>query len=636
MKQIASITTIALLVLTLNVISFAGDYYVDAVNGDNGNSGTSADDAWKTITNALSTVSGSEEEPAIIHVNAGTYNMALGEVFPIEMKSNVQIIGAHRETTVIDVEGFDASGIYCKEKEDIVIKGLTITNGKGSLATYESQSYIAGGGVYCETSSISLSKCIIKENNAECGGAICARLFSTLTMTKCIIKNNLSYENGSAIYCSNPDANIIDCVISENVSEMNSCICIFGDSASVNMFNCEISNNIQEGNDGSIIFFAKSSVVKNCLIAGNITNSGYGSGILCSGYSPVIQDCQFIGNSAYDGGGIYCCASSPTINNCLFENNNAVYGGGISIDQNSHPKIINCLIVNNSANDYGGISCLNNSSFNLKNSTIVSNNAQNSDGIYIANGHYALISNCIVWENSIYGRANVTYSDIEGGYEGNGNIDDDPIFVSGPRGDYYLSQITAGQDIDSPCIDAGSEMPIMGFNPKDYITRTDGVGDAGVVDMVYHYPKHVQFGLSVDVGANGGSPETTDVGAGSQPAQNNRAGLEPAPTNEKITVYLDLKTAPAEITVDLYFIMVDADGGIWTCLYWSQPIKPVATGFKLPASMDIESMKVFDFTIPSEMPPISKGGTYTFYIAATKPGTVDFISNIATAGFDVE
>ena len=43
----------------------------------------------------------------------------------------------------------------------------------------------------------------------------------------------------------------------------------------------------------------------------------------------------------------------------------------------------------------------------------------------------------------------VTYSDIQGGYAGEGNIDADPLFVAPDDGDYHLS---AG----SPCIDAGS------------------------------------------------------------------------------------------------------------------------------------------------------------------------------------
>ncbi|MHC4501520.1 MAG: InlB B-repeat-containing protein [Planctomycetota bacterium] len=62
------------------------------------------------------------------------------------------------------------------------------------------------------------------------------------------------------------------------------------------------------------------------------------------------------------------------------------------------------------------------------------------------------------------------------------NISEDPYFVSG----YYLSHLDAGQDFDSPCIDIGSDLAtVLGLHT--HTTRTDGVFDAGQVDMGYHY-----------------------------------------------------------------------------------------------------------------------------------------------------
>jgi predicted outer membrane repeat protein len=62
------------------------------------------------------------------------------------------------------------------------------------------------------------------------------------------------------------------------------------------------------------------------------------------------------------------------------------------------------------------------------------------------------------------------------------NIGKDPNFVVG----YYLSQIAAGQDINSPCVNAGSDLAsVLGMDT--YTTRTDGIFDANIVDMGYHY-----------------------------------------------------------------------------------------------------------------------------------------------------
>ncbi len=50
------------------------------------------------------------------------------------------------------------------------------------------------------------------------------------------------------------------------------------------------------------------------------------------------------------------------------------------------------------------------------------------------------------------------YSCIQGGYEGEGNIDTDPLFINGSHGDFYLSETASGQSQDSPCLNVGSDL----------------------------------------------------------------------------------------------------------------------------------------------------------------------------------
>ncbi|RKY10959.1 MAG: hypothetical protein DRP65_05565, partial [Planctomycetota bacterium] len=62
------------------------------------------------------------------------------------------------------------------------------------------------------------------------------------------------------------------------------------------------------------------------------------------------------------------------------------------------------------------------------------------------------------------------------------NIEEDPLFI----GEYFLSQIEAGQLADSPCVNAGSKS--AGYLGMDtYTTRTDSGFDANTVDMGYHH-----------------------------------------------------------------------------------------------------------------------------------------------------
>ncbi|UCD76269.1 MAG: hypothetical protein JSV91_04960, partial [Phycisphaerales bacterium] len=73
------------------------------------------------------------------------------------------------------------------------------------------------------------------------------------------------------------------------------------------------------------------------------------------------------------------------------------------------------------------------------------------------------------------------------GWPGEGNIDADPLFVTGPLGEYYLSQTAAGQPAESPCLDAGSDTA-ENLGLDTLTTRTDQASDSGIVDMGYHYP----------------------------------------------------------------------------------------------------------------------------------------------------
>jgi len=133
--------------------------------------------------------------------------------------------------------------------------------------------------------------------------------------------------------------------------------------------------------------------------------------------SPKLINCTFIGNSANDGGGMYTYSSNPTVANCTFTDNSAdQYGGGMFSDSST------------------------------------------------------TLTNCILWGNTaptgaqIYDTATVTFSDIQGGCAGTGNINADPLFVD--ANDNLL--LSPGL----PCIDKGNNTDV----PPD-IADLDGDSD---------------------------------------------------------------------------------------------------------------------------------------------------------------
>ena len=72
----------------------AGDWWVDAVYGDDANGGTSESDAWRTITHALAQlgpVPGNELD--VVHVMPGEYRKTNGEVFPLELRDRLWLVG---------------------------------------------------------------------------------------------------------------------------------------------------------------------------------------------------------------------------------------------------------------------------------------------------------------------------------------------------------------------------------------------------------------------------------------------------------------------------------------------------------------------------------------------------------------
>ena len=217
----------------------------------------------------------------------------------------------------------------------------------------------------------------------------------------------------------------------------------------------------------------------------------------------IIANCRFIDNRAAQGGGMHHWASHVAVESCFFDRNRAdAYcgGGGAITLQNGTTVISNCLIINNYASHYGaGIVIYYNSNTEISNCTFSGNNCSSYYSSCIENvTSYSNteIFNSIMWGNQgreIYNPdlaayAVVTYSDIEDGYPLVGNIDSDPLFVTGPRGDYYLRH-SACQGFpynSSPCIDAGDNTAASyGLDTKK--TATCSVFDTGTVDMGYHY-----------------------------------------------------------------------------------------------------------------------------------------------------
>jgi predicted outer membrane repeat protein len=259
----------------------------------------------------------------------------------------------------------------------------------------------------------------------------------------------------------------------------------------------------------------------NSVIAGLTIVNGHslaGGAIYCSNKSsPVIVNCVIISNSAVFGGGIACNdGSSPEIYNCTISSNSASMEGGAIYCSAGSPFFGNCLFRNNVAPTGGAISCAD-SNLATGNCTLSSNRASRGGGIYCYESSNVVIENGILWANTgesgaeiLVGKSGgvsslaVSYCNVQGGESaavveqgctlnwGDGNFDAEPMFVTGPLGDYCL-------DPNSPCVDAGSDLA-EDLDLEQFSTRQDGLSESGIVDIGYHYPAEPEaVAASIDI-----------------------------------------------------------------------------------------------------------------------------------------
>lgn len=200
-----------------------------------------------------------------------------------------------------------------------------------------------------------------------------------------------------------------------------------------------------------------------------------GGGVLIELSSPVVRFNRIINNYATNtiagngagGGGLRIGDGNPQILNNVIAFNNGRYGPGIVLNYTG------CIIKNNlicynsggqSFNGGGAIWASHNLAGTpkiIENNTIYGNHATVGTGGILSQTTNVIVRNNILWANTspggtqVYplggGTASVTYSDVQGGYTGSGNINFPPNFQDTVN--FYLT-------VFSPCVDAGDSSTI--------------------------------------------------------------------------------------------------------------------------------------------------------------------------------
>jgi predicted outer membrane repeat protein len=396
--------------------------------------------------------------------------------------------------------------------------GLTLAN-SAALATldhctFRYNSTTASGGAINATgalSNLTLTNCIFSQNSASTsGGAISATGGSSLTLTNCIFSQNSATTNGGAISATDVPSNLTltNCTFSQNSASMN------GGALSIAMakgyaltlarslFGSNTANPTHAAGNcmgGALYFSAGDVVISDCEFRGNRANSQ------CSSANSNTFDCSV----AARGGAIWVGGTSAAVTRSLFMNNQTdalnqgnCFFGGSGLSQGAG-LYVNAGTVTSKNNIWGcntatatagcgpapagtGI-YVGGGAVNVTNDTVARNS---STGVDRAAGTLA-VRNSILYANNSNGAqvggtgttpdggvpyVTIAYSDVQGGYTGDGNTGFNPAF-SGASCESSDLALLAG----SPAIDTGDPDSALndGCTPPGLGTARNDMGAFG-------------------------------------------------------------------------------------------------------------------------------------------------------------
>jgi predicted outer membrane repeat protein len=363
-----------------------------------------------------------------------------------------------------------------------VFSALTLTDCTFSGNTADDQ----GGALWADHGTLTATRCVFHDNHGGSGGGACVR--GPATFVDCQFNYNTSATLGGGLSASNPLVLTNSSFAGNSAVSGGGLYLRDGDtnwSTQATVSGCDFTTNTANAGGGLYLHWVhphapfKPTVI-DCRFTGNAAAMHHGGGIANHDGSPRIIDCAFMGNTAVQGGGAICSTNELhdvycTLIGCDFRANVGEYGGGVynysTLPSSliAHASLTNCSFIHNwGLFTAGGLFNFGVASATVTNCTFTANVGYN-DGYYNGGGgivntnSVATVNNCILWGNLggeiwnlEYGSCAATYSDVQGGYAGTGNINADPLFTNaiGPDGVWGTLDDDVRLATGSPCIDA--------------------------------------------------------------------------------------------------------------------------------------------------------------------------------------
>jgi hypothetical protein len=251
---------------------------------------------------------------------------------------------------------------------------------------------------------------------------------------------------------------------------------------------------IIDGNDVDRVLFVHGGadvLLERLTITGGKAPEQYcwGGGVSVTNGDLTIRSSRIVGNhadcsSGISGGGAGGAAdanqdegpASLTIEDTLITDNFAKDHGSALNAWRATVSLTNTLVTGNGPN----VLAPNESDVLILNSTIADNDRAGNAVLDFGSAGTITIKNAVIWSSGGMdcggvGTCTATYSDVEGGWPGTGNIDADPGFVGAGR--YSLQP-------NSPCVDSGTNDGAPHHDIEQQVRPLDGDGDgSATTDM---------------------------------------------------------------------------------------------------------------------------------------------------------
>lgn len=240
-----------------------------------------------------------------------------------------------------------------------------------------------GGGIYCESSELTIRDCLIEYN--ETGG-----------------------DGGGICSVSNSSVRIEDCTLSGNHAALARTNTTRTIGTPGDPFYWVSWSNRACGRGGGVYSEGGSLVVSNCTISAN--DAGFGGGVYAaSNLTLILEGCLVEGNTAVDnatpavGGGVAVIASSPSLVGCVLDGNHAGSEESMLIQTiNTIDDAFYRTVVYVSGGGLGGGFYSENATSTVLSTTCRGNRAAaHGGGIYLCENSACMLSNCIVSDNAV-------------------------------------------------------------------------------------------------------------------------------------------------------------------------------------------------------------------------------------------